>query len=102
MFQNCGQKFRACVIGGLVTAAFLVATASTLTAQTNFEVLHLFNKPGDAQEPTAGVQVDKSGNLFGSAEFGGENSFGCDFHVETSGFWAVQLDGVRYIFVRRW
>jgi hypothetical protein len=79
MFQNCAQKFRERMIGGLMTMAFFAATIGTLAAQTNFEVLHLFNKPGDAQEPTAGVQVDKLGNLFGSAEFGGENSFGAIF-----------------------
>lgn len=83
MFQNTDRKFQVRMITGLlVTAAFLAATAEPSTAQTAFEVLHVFNKTGDGQQPMAGVQADSAGNLFGSAEFGGSHGFGAIFMLK--------------------
>src|SRR5438445_4089795 len=83
MFQNTVPRFQARVIAGLlVTAAFLGATAKASKAQTAFEVLHVFNKAGDGQQPMAGVQADPAGNLFGSAEFGGAHGFGAIFMLK--------------------
>jgi hypothetical protein len=83
MFQNTVRRFQARMTAGLlVTVAFLGAAAKPSTAQTAFEVLHVFNKTGDGQQPMAGVQADPAGNLFGSAEFGGAHGFGAIFMLK--------------------
>jgi hypothetical protein len=75
------------MIAGLFSAAaFPVATANISAAQAAtqpaFKVLHVRSKQGDGQAPMAGVQGDAAGNLFGSAEFGGANSFGAIFMLK--------------------
>jgi uncharacterized repeat protein (TIGR03803 family) len=74
----------------LITAAFLAATAISSAAQQTdqaaappaFQVLHVFNQAGDGQAPMAGVKADATGNLFGSAEFGGAKGFGAIFMLK--------------------
>jgi hypothetical protein len=83
MLRCTVKGFRARMIAGLlVTGAFFGATAKLSTAQTAFQVLHVFNQAADGQAPMAGVQADSAGNLFGSAEFGGAHGFGAIFMLK--------------------
>ena len=49
-------------------------------AQT-FSVLHSFSGGADGSEPSSGLTMDRAGNLYGTALFGGSNDFGVVFKM---------------------
>jgi uncharacterized repeat protein (TIGR03803 family) len=44
-------------------------------------VLHVFNDPGDGEEPAAGVAIDRSGNIYGTTATGGSLGDGTVFRL---------------------
>lgn len=59
-------------------------TARPATAQT-LTVLHNFTNGGDGANPYAGVTMDRAGNLYGTASYGGSSGDGTVFKVTHSG-----------------
>ena len=60
----------------LVTVLFAVGGS----AQT-FRVLHSFSGGADGSEPASGLTMDRAGNLYGTALFGGSDGFGVVFKM---------------------
>jgi uncharacterized repeat protein (TIGR03803 family) len=50
----------------------VMATTSQVTQAQTFMVLHTFTGTNDGLSPIGGVSIDTSGNLYGSATFGGD------------------------------
>lgn len=81
------QKFSASIfdiklrerLAALVSLAIAaVALAIVPAAQTQtFTVLHTFTGGGDGGTPTAGLAIDRGGNLYGTAPIGGNTSGAC-------------------------
>ena len=57
-------------------AILLIFVATRVQAQT-FTVLHTFTGGDDGASPSAGVTLDRAGNLYGTAERGGFTGSGC-------------------------
>ncbi len=55
-------------------AGLIVTTAPEAQAQT-FTVLHNFTGAQDGYYPTSGVTVDRAGNLYGTAQYGGSGTW---------------------------
>jgi uncharacterized repeat protein (TIGR03803 family) len=71
----------------LAYAAIALIAATPAAAQTE-TILHSFGKPkADGQRPTPGLAFDASGNLYGTAQFGGAYGYGMlfEFTPETGG-----------------
>jgi hypothetical protein len=59
-----------------ITAALGAAISQPALAQT-FSVLHTFSGGRDGAKPVAGLTIDASGNLYGTAEYGGYTGGDC-------------------------
>ena len=72
---------------GGVLSGFLLAGGAVYELQAlggggyKEKVLYYFNNPEDGQAPVAGVVLDSSGNLYGTALSGGTNSLGVVFKL---------------------
>jgi uncharacterized repeat protein (TIGR03803 family) len=55
------------------------------TAGNNFTVLHSFAGASDGGAPYAGLILDASGNLYGTARVGGSSNLGTAFKLDTAG-----------------
>jgi hypothetical protein len=71
------------VVRAVLLAGF-VLTACLLRAQ-NFQILHSFTGGRDGANPTDGLTIDRSGNLYGTASAGGNQVPGCGNVLGTSG-----------------
>ena len=70
-----------------VTIAFalaLVVTTESALAQT-FKVLHTFTGELDGANPSAGLTMDRAGNLYGTAARGGATGYGTVFKLAYKG-----------------
>jgi len=72
-----GSTIKPAVFVLLLALPLMVAT-SRLTQAQSFRVLHTFTGTNDGFAPDAGVSIDASGNLYGSATFGGEHTSPCE------------------------
>jgi len=80
------------IISRAATAALAIAAVFALTvvltqpaqAQT-FKVLHTFTGGADGAEPGAGLTIDKAGNLYGTATYGGSYGNGTVFKLSHKG-----------------
>jgi uncharacterized repeat protein (TIGR03803 family) len=87
--RRCARRIR---IVALVITALTVLASSPVQAQT-FTVLHRFSDGLDGATPVAGVTLDATGNLYGTASYGGigpcsdSGGFGCGtvFSLSRSG-----------------
>ena len=61
---------------GMAGLLMLLLTAIAAPAQT-FTVLHTFTGGSDGDSPYAGLSMDRAGNLYGTAAFGGNGSGNC-------------------------
>jgi len=68
----------------LAIAFLLVVVATPAQAQT-FNVLHTFTGGQDGEYPTAGVTLDKAGNLYGTADEGGGTGNGTVYKLTHKG-----------------
>ena len=69
---SVGSRIMPAVFAFLLPLALMVATSHVAQAQT-FRVLHTFTGTNDGFAPIGGVSIDLSGNLYGSATFGGDS-----------------------------
>lgn len=59
----------------------LSATAPLSVRAQTFSVLHSFTGAGDGGSPLAGLTIDQSGNLYGTAAYGGADNYGTVFKL---------------------
>ena len=71
------------ILTGISLVTSLIATTSA-HAQT-FTLLHEFGQPGDGAEPSSGVIVDPSGNVYGVTLNGGAFNYGIVFRLDAAG-----------------
>jgi len=65
---------RSCAIGVL---GLLFALASPVARAQTFSVIHNFSGGGDGATPMAGLTIDSAGELYGTANYGGNMSGSC-------------------------
>jgi len=76
-------------LAGIASALLLIFAATQTQAQT-FHVLHSFSGFGDGGQPTAGLTLDRAGNLYGTTEFGAISNAGTVFKLSHAGSgWVV-------------
>ena len=71
---NFGEIHKGWTIAACVVALLLIATGAQ--AQT-FTILHNFAGGADGSQPTAGLSMDRAGNLYGTAAYDGNESGNC-------------------------
>jgi len=71
-------------VASILLFAMAVMLTPSAQAQT-FTVLHNFTNGGDGGTPTAGVTVDGSGNIYGTASTGGAGNGGTVWQLKRSG-----------------
>src|SRR5580704_8863488 len=71
-------------IAAAAAATLMIVAATQLQAQT-FTVLHSFTGGADGDSPSAGVTIDRAGNLYGTATYGGTGLAGTVFKLSHSG-----------------
>jgi uncharacterized repeat protein (TIGR03803 family) len=67
-----------------ISLAISLISMPLAQAQT-FTVLHEFGQPGDGAEPSSGVIVDPSGNVYGVTLNGGSFNYGIVFSLDAAG-----------------
>ncbi len=76
-------------IAALAVAVLMILAATQVQAQT-FTVLHSFTGGADGDLPSAGVTLDRAGNLYGTTEYGGTGSAGAVYKLAHLGSgWVV-------------
>ena len=65
----------------LFAAGVMMLTLSFATAKSTEQVLYRFGGTPDGSMPSAGLVFDGSGNLYGTAQFGGAYGYGCVFEL---------------------
>src|SRR5690348_14412189 len=83
MRQFCAASVRSAVMGLLFVAALCLSAATELRAQT-YKVLHAFNGR-DGSGITAGVIMDRAGNLYGTTYFAGAHGYGEVYRLQRAG-----------------
>lgn len=68
----------------MVGLFILLVTAVVARAQT-FTVLHEFTGGADGSSPSAGLTMDRAGNLYGTASLGGDGNNGTVFKLSRAG-----------------
>jgi len=71
-------------IAFIASTLLLIFAAAPAEAQT-FTVLHTFTGAQDGANPYNGLVMDRAGNLYGTAKFGGNNGFGVVFKLSRGG-----------------
>jgi uncharacterized repeat protein (TIGR03803 family) len=88
LWDSCA-KVRAGIIALTTVITLSVIAAQVAKAQT-FSVLHNFTGRADGYGPTAGVTMDRAGNLYGTTEYGGGPDDGTVFQLKhTSSGWVL-------------
>jgi uncharacterized repeat protein (TIGR03803 family) len=90
IFDNAGKLYGTAAQGGADGFGVIFELAPNSGGGWTEVVLHSFTGPGsDGAVPVAGLIFDDKGNLYGTTESGGGNSFGAAFEVEHSrGGWS--------------
>jgi len=83
LFHTISRAATAALAMAIVFALTVVLTQSA-QAQT-FKVLHTFTGGADGGEPNAGLTMDKAGNLYGTAYYGGSYGNGTVFELSHRG-----------------
>jgi len=73
-FDSAGNLYAAAVAGGADSAGSIFELIPRVTGPWSESVLHTFTGGTDGAAPLAGVTIDSSGNLFGTASGGGGKS----------------------------
>jgi uncharacterized repeat protein (TIGR03803 family) len=79
MENSLGSGTRRCPVALIRTAACILALSSVAASANAEQVLHLFCSKKhclDGETPVGGLVMDQSGNLFGTALYGGTNTYG--------------------------
>ena len=77
--MTSSERLRSVLVRQAGTASLfvLLLTAITARAQT-YTILHNFTGQGDGANPLAGLTMDRAGNFYGTASYGGYSGGGCD------------------------
>ena len=75
----------------LLTRLLLVASIVLPigAAAQSFRVIHNFTGGNDGSNPQAGVTLDRAGNLYGTASFGGQYGHGAVYKLSYRGGWII-------------
>jgi uncharacterized repeat protein (TIGR03803 family) len=65
--------------------AYEGGTVFKIDTGNNETIIHSFGGTGDGAPPGGGLARDRSGNLYGTTEFGANSAFGAVFKLDTSG-----------------
>ncbi len=69
-----------------VSVLFILINLAMATAQAQtYQVIHNFTGGLDGAQPSAGVTLDRAGNLYGTATLGGSHDHGTVFQLRRSG-----------------
>jgi uncharacterized repeat protein (TIGR03803 family) len=89
VFDAAGNLYGTTVQGGCGTVFRLSPVSGGTWKET---VLHTFTGGSDGCEPVAGVTLDKSGNVYGTASQSGPNGGGIVFELsQSSGIWTETI-----------
>jgi len=69
----------------LADVLLLFALATAAAHAQNYQVLHSFSGGGDGDLPSAGLTMDRGGNLYGTTQFGGAGLNGTVFKLSRAG-----------------
>lgn len=84
--QDIRSSVRAVSIAFVLAAACALPVAVTSTAQAQtYHVIYNFTKGYDGGQPSAGVTLDRAGDLYGTATVGGTYNQGTIFQLKRSG-----------------
>lgn len=73
-----------------LTIVFILAVVATQSAQAQtFTVIHNFTDGGDGGYPSAGLTIDRAGNLYGTTNSGGASSGKVFKLTQSSGGWGL-------------
>ena len=82
---GCGISLRAAVAGLALVAGFGLTVVATPAAQAQtYKVIHNFTGGGDGGDPSAGLTIDRAGNLYGTNSVGG-TGYGNVFKLQRAG-----------------
>jgi uncharacterized repeat protein (TIGR03803 family) len=87
--QLVGATSKRRSLAGLLLFVGCALPANVAHAQTLTTLHSLQGPPEDGSWPCAGVTLDPAGNMYGTAQFGGESNYGVVFEVEATGAEAV-------------
>lgn len=92
------RRVRISLRGLPILFAFVLATFPTVQAQT-FQVLHTFTGKLDGANPEgAGLTMDRAGNLYGAAAFGGLETQACSYFGSCGTVFKLSRKGSGWIF----
>ena len=80
-FDSAGNLYAAAEAGGAYSAGSIFELIPRVTGPWGESVVHSFTGSTDGAAPQAGVTVDSSGNLFGTASGGGAGKNGVAFEL---------------------
>ncbi len=80
-FDSAGNLYTAAVAGGADSAGSIFELIPRATGPWGESVLHNFTGGTDGAAPQAGVTIDSSGSLFGTASGGGADKSGVAFEI---------------------
>src|SRR5271167_3160194 len=66
-----GERLRALASVPALILVLLTVTLNQITQAQTYTVLHSFTNSTDGANPTAGVTMDRAGNLYGTTSHGG-------------------------------
>ena len=69
----------------LVAAALPRAASAQAASGITFNLLYSFTGDNDGANPLSGLVADRTGNLYGTTQFGGPNNTGSVYKITTSG-----------------
>jgi uncharacterized repeat protein (TIGR03803 family) len=69
----------------IIVAALLGFSLSVVAEAQTYTVLHNFNGVADGANPVAGLTIDRTGNLYGTASAGGNWGYGTVYRLAPSG-----------------
>jgi len=72
-----GINLQAAAVALVFVFLFLMFVASQSVQAQTFNVLHSFTGGQDGEEPYAGLTMDRAGNLYGTAPYGGNRGSNC-------------------------
>jgi uncharacterized repeat protein (TIGR03803 family) len=93
--RNLGSSFGAAAVGLAIVAILAAAATPAAQAQT-FNVIHTFTAGQDGADPVAGVTMDAAGNLYGTADSGGD--LNCDAPYGCGTVYRLKRFGSSWVF----
>ena len=84
-FRKPGVRISVGAVGTAVALLLALVVATPAGQAQTLTVLHSFSGGGDGDGPSAGVTMDRAGNIYGTALYGGGSGNGTVFKLSHSG-----------------